>query len=127
MEAIFAHFNLNILDVTAAVGDAVYKFDQWIEKNSLIAKGVNFVITAIEKAVTSAKKWLDTVKEIPEVQDGINAAHEAFASFVVTFGDKLSDDGERVDGFISRVRQMNGLTIDNVQAAFKDFYVNVLT
>ena len=127
IQAILAHFNLNILDVTAAVGDAVYKFDQWIEKNSLIAKGVNFVITAIEKAVTSAKKWLDTVKEIPEVQDGINAAHEAFASFVVTFGDKLSDAGERVDGFIGRVRQMNGLTLDNVQAAFKDFYVNVLT
>lgn len=127
VQTILAHFNLNILDVTAAVGDAVYKFDQWIEKNSLITKGVNFVITAIEKAVTSAKKWLDTVKEIPEVQDGINAAHKAFASFVVTFGDKLSDAGERVDGFISRVRQMNGLTLDNVQAAFKDFYVNVLT
>ena len=127
VQAILAHFNLNILDVTAAVGDAVYKFDQWIEKNSLIAKGVNFVITAIEKAVTSAKKWLDTVKEIPEVQDGINAAHEAFASFVVTFGDKLSDAGERIDGFIGRVRQMNGLTLDNVQAVFKDFYVNVLT
>src|SRR5574344_1736684 len=89
VQAILEHFNLNILDVTAAVGDAVYKFDQWIEKNSLIAKGVNFVITAIEKAVKYAKKWLDTVKEIPEVQDGINAAHEALASFVVTFGDKL--------------------------------------
>ena len=127
VQAILAHFNLNILDVTAAVGDAVYKFDQWIEKNSLIAKGVNFVITAIEKAVTSAKKWLDTVKEIPEVQDGINAAHKAFASFVVTFGDKLSDAGKRIDGFIGRVRQMNGLTLDNVQAALKDFYVNVLT
>lgn len=127
VQAILAHFNLNILDVTAAVGDAVYKFDQWIEKNSLIAKGVNFVITAIEKAVTSAKSWLDTIKEIPEVQDGINATHEAFSSFVVTFGDKLSDAGERVDGFIGRVRQMNGLTLDNVKATFKDFYVNVLT
>lgn len=127
VQAILAHFNLNILDVTAAVGDAVYKFDKWIEKNSLIAKGVNFVITAIEKAVTSAKKWLDTIKEIPEVQDGINATHEAFSSFVVTFGDKLSDAGERIDGFIGRVRQMNGLTLDNVKATFKDFYVNVLT
>ena len=127
VQAILAHFNLNILDVTAAVGDAIYKFDQWIEKNSLITKGVNIVITAIEKAVKSAKKWLDTIKEIPEVQDGINAAHKAFAKFVVTFGDKLSDAGERVDGFISRVRQMNGLSLSNVQAAFKDFYVNVLT
>ena len=127
VQAILAHFNLNILDVTAAVGDAVYKFDQWIEKNSLITKGVNFVITAIEKAVKSAKSWLDTIKEIPEVQDGINAAHKAFASFAVTFGDKLSDAGERIDGFIGRVRQMNGLTLDNVQATFKDFYVNVLT
>ena len=127
VQAILAHFNLNILDVTAAVGDAVYKFDQWIERNSLIAKGVDFVITAIEKAVKSTKEWLDKAKEIPEVQDGINAAHKAFASFVVTFGNKLSDAGERVEGFISRVKQMNGLSLDNVQAAFKDFYYNVLT
>lgn len=127
VQAILAHFNLNILDVTAAVGDAVYKFDQWIEKNSLITKGVNAVITAIEKGVTAVKKWIDKAKEVPEVQDGINAAHKAFAKFVVTFGDKLSDAGERVDGFISRVKQMDGLTLDNVQAAFKDFYVNVLT
>lgn len=127
VQAILAHFHLNILDVTAAIGDAIYKFDQWIEKNSLITKGVNAVITAIEKGYAGVKKWITKAKEIPEVQDGINAAHKAFASFVVTFGDKLSDAGERVDGFISRVKQMNGISLNNVQAAFKDFYVNVLT
>ena len=126
VQAILSHFNLNILDVTAAVGDAVYKFDQWIEKNSLIAKGVNFVISAIEKAVKSAKSWLDTIKEIPEVQAGINAAHKAFSSFVLSFSDKLSDTREKVDGFIERVKQMDGLTLDNIKAVFKDFHTNVL-
>ncbi len=126
VQAILSHFNLNILDVTAAVGDAVYKFDQWIEKNSLIAKGVNFVISSIEKAVKSAKAWLDTIKEIPEVQAGINAAHKAFSSFVLSFSDKLSDTREKVDGFIERVKQMDGLTLDNIKAVFKDFHTNVL-
>ncbi len=126
VQAILSHFNLNILDVTAAVGDAVYKFDQWIEKNSLIAKGVNFVISSIEKAVKSAKVWLDTIKEIPEVQAGINAAHKAFSSFVLSFSDKLSDTREKVDGFIERVKQMDGLTLDNIKAVFKDFHTNVL-
>ena len=126
VRAILSHFNLNILDVTAAVGDAVYKFDQWIEKNSLIAKGVNFVISTIEKAVKSAKSWLDTIKEIPEVQTGINATNKAFSSFVLSFSNKLSDTRERVDGFISRVKQIDGLTLDNVKAVFKDFHTNVL-
>ena len=126
VQAILSHFNLNILDVTAAVGDAVYKFDQWIEKNSLIAKGVNFVISEIEKAVKSAKAWLDTIKEIPEVQAGINTAHKAFSSFVLSFSDKLSDTREKVDGFIERVKQMDGLTLDNIKAVFKDFHTNVL-
>lgn len=127
VQAILSHFNLNILDVTAAVGDAVYKFDQWIEKNSLIAKGVDFVISAIEKAVKSAKAWLNTIKEIPEVQVGINATHKAFSSFVLSFSDKLSDAGEKIDGFIGRVKQMDGLTLDNIIAALNDFYKNVLT
>ena len=126
VQTILSHFNLNILDVTAAVGDAVYKFDQWIEKNSLIAKGVNFVISAIEKAVKSAKSWLDTIKEIPEVQAGINATNKAFSSFVLSFSNKLSDTREKVDGFIRRVKQMDGLTLDNVKAVFKDFHTNVL-
>ena len=126
VQAILSHFNLNILDVTAAVGDAVYKFDQWIEKNSLIAKGVNFVISSIEKAVKSAKAWLDTIKEIPEVQAGINATNKAFSSFVLSFSNKLSDTREKVDGFIRRVKQMDGLTLDNVKAVFKDFHTNVL-
>ena len=126
VQAILSHFNLNILDVTAAVGDAVYKFDQWIEKNSLIAKGVDFVISAIEKAVKSAKAWINTIKEIPEVQVGINATHKAFSSFVLSFSDKLSDAGEKVDEFIGRVKQMDGLTLGNIIAALKDFRKNVL-
>ncbi len=127
VQAILSHFNLNILDVTAAIGDAIYELDQWIEKNSLISKGVNFTITAIEKGVKSLKAWIAKVKEIPEVQAGLNAAHDAFSSFVLTFSDKLSDAGEKVDGFIERVKQMDGLTLDNILAAFKDFYKNVVT
>ena len=55
LKAVLSSFNIEILDATAAVGDAIVKFRDWLKEHNLIAKAIE-LITPIIKAVASAIK-----------------------------------------------------------------------
>ena len=67
VSGILGAFNLDILDVTAAIGDVAVGLNDFVTNNGgfeLLAKGVTTVVTAI-------RDWIDAVREMPEVQAAI--------------------------------------------------------
>ena len=68
ISSILGYFNLNILDVTAVVGDAVVKFSDWIDKvvnfDGVVAK----VIPYLQSAATATKEWFNKLKESERIQ-----------------------------------------------------------
>lgn len=120
VQTILSHFNLDILDVTASIGDALYKFDKWIDQNKYIEKSVDAVITVIEKFVKG-------VKEIPQVQNGITTFDNVLTSIFTSFGERAKETSKRIDEFIERVRTLDHISLDNIDDVFKDFYDNVLS
>ena len=127
VQAILAHFNIDILDVTASIGDALYNFDQWIEKNDFITNGVDKVITAIEKSIEVFDEWITTLKEIPQVQSGIEKFNNAYASAISSLDTRISGTSQRINEFIRRVNELDHVGLDNIGDIFKDFYDNVLS
>ena len=55
LKAVLSSFNIEILDATAAVGDAIVKFRDWLKEHNLIAKAIE-LLTPIIKTVASAIK-----------------------------------------------------------------------
>ena len=127
VQAILLHFNVDVLDVTASIGDALYNFDRWIEKNDFIAKGVDKVITIIEKGIDIFKKWVNTIKEIPVVQSGIEKFNTSFMSAISSLDDRVANISQRIDEFIERVKALDHIGLDNIDSIFKDFYDNVFS
>ena len=68
-------FNLDVLDVTAAVGDAIVKFSDWISKNNILTKAIKFLSPYIVIAVNAVKDWIEAIAE-----SGV--AQKAFTGFV---------------------------------------------
>ena len=81
LSAILSSFDLNILDVTANIGDALVAFRDWLFEGNLIAKSFDWLIAKIPVAIDKFKAWFAVFKETPAVQklvDAIEAIQEAF-------------------------------------------------
>lgn len=61
-------FSLSFLDVTAIIGDFLYKIDQFLSKNDFLAAGVNLLAEGIKMVASGLKELYDYISSLPEVQ-----------------------------------------------------------
>lgn len=52
-------FNLNWLDATAAMGDAIVAARDWIDANNPITKILKYIVEAIKDGIPAIQKWAD--------------------------------------------------------------------
>lgn len=109
-------FDLNILDVTAGVGDAIVKFRDWIDSVLDFTGIFEKIIPPIKNAVKAVRDWfagIKDAKDIPKyIADGIMTGFGKIGSFLSdTFG-KIWDfmtqgfsgaPGDMASGFINGV------------------------
>lgn len=72
LSAILKAFDLDILDVTAGLGDALVAFRDFLFSNDLVNKGFEALGSGVKMAVEAFKDLADTIKNIPQVQEFID-------------------------------------------------------
>ena len=88
LSAVLDAFDLNILDVTASIGDSLVAFRDWLFEHNALSQAINGLIDKLPGFIAQIKEWFDAFKETPAVQklvDAINAIREAFTK--LTSGD----------------------------------------
>ena len=98
VSSILEQFDLNILDVTASIGDMLVRFRDWLVENNSIAKAFDWVISKIPKAVKKIREWFNAFKETPAVKkfiDALNSIREAF--------DKLTSGEINISDFATKL------------------------
>lgn len=71
LSAILSTFDMDILDLTANIGDAIVKFRDFLFNNDLIAKGFELLGEGVKMAADAFKELYNTIKGIPKVQEFI--------------------------------------------------------
>lgn len=71
LNAVLSAFNLDILDVTAGIGDFLVKFHDFVEENDLFNQGVGLVVDGVKALAEGIKGLVEAVEDIPQVQDAI--------------------------------------------------------
>lgn len=77
----------------------------------------NFVVDFYE----GARDYIRIIKNMPSVQNTFKAFKEGFSNFLGDVPAVFHDGVERMRGFIETVKNMDGLTLDNVKSAIKLF------
>ena len=105
-------FNLDILDVTAAVGDAIVGFDKWLQSTLDFNKVFKWLVDIVKKSYDGIRNWIDTIKaseNAPKaIADGITNGFGKAVEFVATMFKQLASNIQ--NGF-------NGIP-DNVISGF---------
>ena len=96
LNRVLAAFDLNILDVTANVGDLLVKFRDFIKKSDLINSLIRKISSSIGYAIEKVRAWINAVRNIPAVQNLLatlaskfKMAFSAIQNVLAKFQDKL--------------------------------------
>ena len=64
---VLSYFNLNILDVTAAIGDALVWFRDWVKENNIFVKAIKSILPYLKEAAEGIHDWVEGIKDADNI------------------------------------------------------------
>lgn len=105
-------FNLNILDVTAYIGDLLVKFHDFVLENNIVAEAIRALAAKLPDVIGKIKEWISTFMNLPIVQKVINGVVSAVTGAYDSFSNTIS-------GFITGI-QDGSITISGIFESIKN-------
>lgn len=123
---LLSSLHISLLDVTAAVGDAITKFKEWLNSNNIFVRTFNAIATNAQKAALAIRDWVKAFTELPVVQKTVMPVKTAIANAFNATKEVFSDGKKRIADFIDNWKDLDKITLDNLKAMLIDFKKNVL-
>ena len=123
VNTILGAFNLNILDVTAVIGDAIVGVRDWIDAHNIFAKGLDVIVPYLKRAADAIKDWIKGLKEadnIPEyiisgLINGLKNGVKTVAKAVWDLGKLILDTIKGVLGIHSPSREFYEIGVNIIE------------
>jgi tape measure domain-containing protein len=122
---LFGVMDVDILDVTAAVGDAIVAFRDWLLNNQFV-RALDHIVALIGVVIKVVRDLINEFLEIPEVKSAIAEFNDVFSDTFYKLQGHLAETGKRFSEFIKRVMSMKNIKLADIGNIFKDFRDNVL-
>lgn len=123
---LLSSLHINLLDVTAAIGDAITKFKEWLNSNNIFVRTFNAIATNAQKAAFAIRDWVKAFIELPVVQKTVTSVKTAIVNAFNATKEAFSDGKKRIADFIDNWKDLDKITLDNLKAMLIDFKKNVL-
>lgn len=123
---LLSSLHISLLDVTAAVGDAITKFKEWLNSNNIFVRTFSAIATNAQKAALAIRDWVKAFTELPVVQKTVTSVKTAVVNAFNATKEAFSDGKKRISDFIDNWKDLDKITLDNLKAMLIDFKKNVL-
>jgi hypothetical protein len=123
---LLSSLHISLLDVTAAVGDAITKFKEWLNSNNIFVRTFGAIATNAQKAALAIRDWIKAFIELPVVQKTVTSVKTAIVNVFNATKELFSDGKKRIADFIDNWKDLDKITLDNLKAMLIDFKKNVL-
>ena len=152
LNALIGDVNLNILDYTSNIGDHIIGLREWLNANTklneVIDKGTGFLVNGITKvksfaaehqilqksinavrnilslAVETGKKWFNSFKELPTVQNGFKKLSEMFQEGLKTGKELIDEFSPALEEFFEKLTSTDGITFDDIIQLFENLKIS---
>ena len=86
LKGILSAFNIDVLDFTSMIGNAIYAIDRWITENNFLVEAVKTVTQWIITAVIAVKEWVThnekIMSVIGKIKDAFSGAGDAIKAWI---------------------------------------------
>ena len=110
-------FNLDILDVTAAIGDAIYKFSKFADVGKAVSKVVEFLAPYIRIAADAIKDFFISIKESDSFNNFVNrlrSAGDGFKEWISSIKEADNIPKYLISGFVNGLKNGIGIIVSAV-------------
>ena len=115
VQAVLKYFDLNILDVTASIGDALVAFRDWIDSILDFDKVVEKIIPPIQKALGAIKEWIAGFKETDNIPKYLlNGLVKGLSSAAGLVGKLFAGLGSVIWSGLSKVLEFFGVDTSKI-------------
>lgn len=104
LKTLLGSTNVNILDITAGIGDVLVAFRDWIKEN-------NFIVKALENVVSFVQKVIDKLKEF-----GLAIADNIELPNINGLGDIFETISEKIRSAIDKFKEFIGLCKNSISS-----------
>lgn len=152
LNALIGDVNLNILDYTSNIGDHIVGLREWLNTNTklnaVMDKGTSFLVNGITKvksfgaehqilqksinavrniltlAIRTGKKWFESFKELPTVQNGFKKLSEMFQEGLKTGKELIDEFSPALEDFFEKLTSTDGITFDDIVQLFENLKIS---
>lgn len=125
LRVIMRNMNVDILDVTARIGDFLYKCSEWINTNNYLTKGLEYSARGVKMVLSLIKQWVKAFLEIPEVKTHIDNLSESFSNGLSKIKEYLREGKNRVEDFTQSLKNMDKISLSDFLQTLSNFKNNV--
>lgn len=152
LNALIGDVNLNILDYTSNIGDHIVGLREWLNTNTklnavidkctgflvngitkvksfaaehqVLQKSINAVRNILSLAVETGKKWFNSFKELPTVQNGFKKLSEMFQEGLKTGKELIDEFSPALEEFFEKLTSTDGITFDDIIQLFENLKIS---
>lgn len=99
LRAILGYFNMDILDLTSMIGQAIINFRDWVKSHDLLSGAVKAIIPLIIKAANAVEKWVKSSEGLQKaknvIRNFVNNSIDSIKEFI-----KKAKESENIPKFI---------------------------
>ncbi len=107
--------DVDLLSVTAKIGDIIVKIQKWITDHDFITKAISATVGAIVKLISKIGELVNKLLQLPAIKSTISKVKNYFSEGI-----------EKVKEFIGRVKEIDKLDFSTFKRILVDFRDNVL-
>jgi tape measure domain-containing protein len=100
---LLGYFNMDVLDLTARIGDLLVRFRDWVDEHNLLVKAIEWLAPYLEKVVKAISKFIKHIKEAGYIKRFTEWLKQA-AKAVGDWFDKIKDS-KQIQGFINYLKK----------------------
>ena len=133
ISSILSYFNLDILDLTAIVGDAAVKFRDWFDSIFDVSGVLDAIVPVIDYAAKAISDWFDSFKNSEHIQKVAEYIKELRVGIKEWWsGLKDSEDlpktiAEGIVNFISSIPNIISTVCSNIRSAITESFTGEIS
>ena len=118
--------DVDILTLTANIGDAIVGFRDWLLSGNRLVKGFEKVIDVVAKFAVKVYDFIKAFFGLPEVQNAITNFKNEFKKLKDVLKGRFTNAIDSFKAFIGRVKELDSISLENIVGVFKDFWKNIV-
>ena len=126
VETILSNFGLSIWDVTAKIATLIIKLRDWLNAHKPLTKAMQQIGTVLAKVIRKIVEIIDYLWQLEGTQKAIRTVKTSLEKVGETLKKYFKGGASVIKAFIDRCKKLDGFSFENLGAALKDFYYNVL-